>query len=244
MPGFADFLQQLHAQRKQAELDEMNAAIAQGRAFRPAPSHADMPPDVGARSKTIAINGGRVAEQDVLGMTAPDFADTMARVPYQMEGLQADAEMARLMRSIYATDTEGLGPNEMRIPPADVQSEMNAVVGDPHERIHRLPAAPYGSRPATAGEFQTGPGGHPVEQAFGGLDNTVNTHGPERTYAAMAKNHPDPHEFARLLAGQLAARRMRFLGDQDPAHYDSGVQADGTIVLDPLLLSADPGARL
>lgn len=95
--------------------------------------------------------------------------------------------------------------------------------------------------PAMGGEadprYMPGSRSHPVERTYGKTDSIVQAlatpEHPAGRYVAPMFEHPDGtamshRQAAQLISGQLAARRMRVLGAQDPSV--------GREYLDPLIL--------
>lgn len=109
------------------------------------------------------------------------------------------------------------------LPPGSV------ILGDPASRTSPAPdenvrfpvqrPAPYGTAklPGPYGLKADIPLNHPAEERYGRLDDIrIATDDNAKFYGGLARGAEDPFTFARVLAGQLTAQRMREMGPDQP----------------------------
>lgn len=215
MSGFADFMAQLQQQaitRAQgAAARATQARIRRGDGSIPEYSKED-------RAKAIAKADGQVQPHSFHYATVPEAVDIMSRVPHEMQVLKLGEDIAAHGQHVNSV----LYPaGQLTVYPRDVVSELDlGFENDAQVAEFIPPAVPNAPLPRPGQDRAPTPRPahvNPVQRAYGHIDDAVNVFGPERTYGTLAEQHQDPYEYARLLAGQLAARRQRLLGtDQDP----------------------------
>lgn len=217
MSAFAEFLAQIVQQ--QADHNRRAAEVTRKPHAAPPRIITRSPEGMPVYDKADPLN------RTLQAMKVQEYVERREPVPtHLLEGLQPDDIVSAYA---YGTASAGMGP----------PLEPGPVAPRPAPQVS--PDALY--VPGKVGEvdprYEPGTKSHPVERAYGRTDSIVQQlatpEHPAGRYVPQLFEHAEgvpmaPHEAAQLIAGQLAARRMRVLGSQDPSV--------GREYLDPLIM--------